>query len=238
MTITPQREALFYMSPPWWENQFVLVSTEAREIPDAAAARGKAIADCNQKVDGFFSDVRLLQTQLLQRTEGCAGQALHETSVLDSGLFLGTASTKAMASANDRIFREIAKLALDGTLSGKAARWGVFSPYDTSHLKGIVDAEAHEKLFAWVLAATLLVLALSVMQTTAIRRAKRQAESAQAEAKEMQYRFDEFMKHTPAITFIKDEKGRVVYSNEEFYRIPNALTTEESAPANSISPRL
>jgi diguanylate cyclase (GGDEF)-like protein len=54
----------------------------------------------------------------------------------------------------------------------------------------------------------------------------------------MQYRFDEFMKHTPAITFIKDEKGRVVYSNEEFYRIPNALTTEESAPANSISPRL
>jgi diguanylate cyclase (GGDEF)-like protein len=256
-TITPQRQARFYMSPPWWENQFVLVSTRNREIPDAAAARGKTIANrigviqtfsrrllpgahfvemttlaemeaalCAKKVDGFFSDVRLLQTQLLQRTTGCAGQVLSEISIPDSRLFLGTASTKAMASVNDRIFREIAKLALDGTLAGKAARSGVFTPYDTSHLKEVVDAEADEKLIAWVLAATLLVLALSLFQTNAIRRARRAAESAQAEAKEMQHRFDEFMKHTPAITFIKDEKGRVIYSNEE------------SGPGNSISPRL
>lgn len=41
MTITPERESLFYMTAPWWENQFELISTKGREIPDESAAREK-----------------------------------------------------------------------------------------------------------------------------------------------------------------------------------------------------
>ncbi len=247
MTITPERETRFYMSAPWWENQFALISTEGREIRDAAGARGKLIgtrvgvikalslglfpgakfvdmttldqmetALCEKKIDGFLSDVRLLESQLLQRNGKCAGQALHAATVPGSKLSLGTASTRAFASANEKIFREIAELALDGTLSRAAANRGVFMPYDTARLKRVLDAETREKQMAWALVATLLILTLSVVQTTIVRRAKRETESAQSIASEMQNRFDEFMRHTPTITFIKDEKGRVVYSNEEY----------------------
>ena len=246
MTITPEREAQFHMSAPWWENQFALISTEGSEIRDAAGARGKLIATrigviktlsqtlfpgatlvdmttleqmetalCEKQVDGFLSDVRLLESQLLVRNPKCAGQALHAATVPGSKLSLGTASTRAAASANDRIFREIAELALDGTLSSAAANRGVFMPYDMARLKRVLDAETHEKQMAWALVVTLLILTLSVIQTTLVRRAKRETESAQDIANEMQNRFDEFMRHTPTITFIKDEKGRVIYSNEE-----------------------
>jgi diguanylate cyclase (GGDEF)-like protein/PAS domain S-box-containing protein len=269
MTITPEREASFYMSPPWWENQFALVSTEGREISDSASAKGKSIAIrigvirnlaqklfpdsrfvdmttlpememalCDGKIDGFFSDVRLLQAQLMRRTSGCAGQVLHTTSVPDSKLFLGTASTKAAASSNDRIFREIAKMALDGTLSRAASRWGMFTAYDTARLKQVVDAREHETLMGWGLAATLLILALSVIQTNIVRRAKRMAESAQAQARDMQYRFDEFMKHTPAIAFIKDEQGHVVYSNEQFQRGQTSEAVPEAGAVDVISRQL
>jgi diguanylate cyclase (GGDEF)-like protein len=256
MTITPEREARFYMSAPWWENQFALVSTEGHHIADAQSASGKTIATrvgviqelsqrlfpkarfvnvltltemeaelCSGKIDGFFADVRLLQGQLMQRTKSCTGQALHATSVPDSRLFLGTASTKEFAFANDRLFREIAKLALNGTLSRSASRWGIYVPYDTGRLRQVVEAEAHEQRLMWILAATVLVLTLSVIQTNRIRGAKREAESAQMEAREMHYRFDQFMKHTPAIAFIKDVKGELVYSNEPAPDISRLLSS-------------
>jgi diguanylate cyclase (GGDEF)-like protein len=248
MTVTPERESRFYMSAPWWENQFALITTRGREIHDAAGATGKVIATragviqalsvrlypgarliemgtmeemeealCDKRVDGFFSDMRLLQALLMQRTTGCAGQTLYAVSVPDSRLFLGTGSTKAAAFANDRIFREIAKLALDGTLSRTAANFGIFMPYDTARLKRVVDAERHENQMAWGLVATLVILFLSVIQTNMVRRSRRVAEAAQAEAREMQDRFSEFMKHTPTIAFIKNEHRKVVYSNEEFW---------------------
>jgi diguanylate cyclase (GGDEF)-like protein len=256
MTVTPERESRFYMSAPWWENQFALISTRGREIRDAAGAGEKVIATrtgviqtlslqlypgarfvematlqemeealCDRGIDGFFSDTRLLQAQLLERTTGCAGQPLYAVSVPGSRLFLGTGSTKAAASINDRIFREIAKLALDGTLSRSAASFGIFAPYDTARLKRVVDAERREARLAWGLAVTLLILILSVIQTNIVRRSRRIAEAAQAEAKQMQDRFNEFMEHTPAITFIKNEHRRVIYSNEEFWCRREAIAT-------------
>jgi diguanylate cyclase (GGDEF)-like protein len=260
MTITAEREKLFHMSPPWWENQFALISTAGREIPDAAATRGKRIASrigliknlsqrlfpdanfvdmltlpemesalCSGQIDGFFSDARLLQAQLMQRTRGCAGQALHAISVPGSRLMLGTASTKAAATVNDRIFREIAKLALDGTLTRAASNWGIFTPYDTARLRQTVDAETRETRMGWMLLTALVILTFSVIQTNLLHKAKRAAESAQAEAKEMHERFNEFMKHTPTITFMKDGKGGVVYSNEEYCVV---------GPAGTISRKL
>lgn len=212
MTITPERESLFHMSAPWWENQFALISTEGHAITDASGAKGKVIATrigviqtlsqrlfpqarfvniqtleemerslCSASIDGFFADARLLEGQLLQRTKGCAGQALHLTSIPDSKLLLGTASTKAAASINDKLFREIAKLALDGTLSRSASRWGIYIPYDTARLRQVVDAEARASLMANVLVAALMVLTLSLIQTGMVRRAKRAAELAQRE---------------------------------------------------------
>jgi diguanylate cyclase (GGDEF)-like protein len=269
MTINPARESEFYMSLPWWENHFALISNERRVIPDARAANGKLIGTrlgavedltqrlfpgakfvrfptlasmeeglCSQAIDGFVSDIRLLQGQLLKRTPVCAGQELHITSIPDSKLNLGTGSTKAAAEANDRIFREIAKLALNGSLSRSAAKWGVYTPYDTTRLRQTLEAEAKEQFLIWVVGAMLVILAISLFQTNMVRRAKREMEWAQAKARETQLRFDEFMKHTPAINFIKDEKGRLVYSNEVLRGDKIGPPTSAGTPSFFISERL
>lgn len=268
MTATPEREASFHMSPPWWENQFLLISTRAAAIPDVAHAAGELIATrpgsittlsrrlfprthfvemltmpemenalCARRIDGFFTDTRLLETQLMQRTAACAGQPLSAVTVPGGELFLGTASTKATAPANEKIFRQIARLALDGTLTRAAARWGVFTPYDTGRLKQVVDAETRARRLTWVLIVTLVVLALSVVQIVVVLQAKRAAESARAQAREMHARFDEFMRHTPAITYIKDERQRLVYSNEQYYRRVDPMIQSLESISRRLSSR-
>lgn len=212
-----------------WVNMFTI-----REMENAL---------CEHKVDGFFSDMRLLQRQLLRRTKECAGQSLQVTSIPSSRLFLGTGSTKAAASVNDRLFREIAKLALDGTLSQAASNWGIYMPYNTAHLKQVVDAETRARLMGRVLLATLLILSLSLTQTVLIRRAKQRADSARAEAKEIHDWFDEFMRHTPTVAFIKDAQRRVVYSNEEFSCRGDVTKasddgTQPTLPATALSRQL
>jgi len=266
MTIRSGNAERFYMSAPWWENEFALISTEKRPIFDAAGATGKTIATrlgvvqklsktvlprarlvilptlddmeaalCAGTIDGFFSDMRLLQSQLLKRTAACAGQPLHAASVSRSKLYMGTGSTFAASAINDKIFGEIAKLALDGTLARAASKRGIVTPYDTARLKQVVDAEEREHMMAWALGAALVVLGISLFQTRAVRRAKKEAEAAHAHAREAQHRFDEFMKHTPAFTFIKDERRQVVYSNEKFAgKRMGALVGGE----NGIPPRL
>ena len=207
---------------------------------DMATLEEMEAALCNHDIDGFFADDRLMNAQLMRRSSVCAGQPIHAMSIPETKLLLGTASTKAAAEAGDRIFHEIARSALDGTLSREASKWGVFTPFDAARLKRVVDAETRETQMAWALAVALLILTVNVVQTRMIRRARHDAESAQAETKQMQNRFDEFMKHTPTITFIKDEKGRVVYSNEEFClkRRPELADENSGREGGLISERL
>jgi diguanylate cyclase (GGDEF)-like protein len=171
---------------------------------------------CGGAVDGFYTDALLLDSKLLRHSSLCSGLAPHIFPVPDAKLFFGTMSTKAARAINDRLVREIGEFAVDGTLERTAAKWGVFTPYDPTRLKQVADAERRQTQMAWALGVALLVLSVSVIQTKAIYRAKRNVERAQAEAKDLQSRFDQFMRHTPAITFIKDERKRLVYSNEQF----------------------
>ncbi|MDQ2900996.1 MAG: PAS domain-containing protein, partial [Acidobacteriota bacterium] len=173
-------------------------------------------AMCAGRLDAFFIDLRVLQSQLLKRVPACSGQALHVAFIPEGSVALATASSRASAGVAERLYREIAQLSLDGTLSELASRAGIFSPYQTGHMKDAINAAHRAETLRWGLLAVTAILVLTTIQTRRIRRAGMVAESARREADESRQRFDAFMQHTPAIAFIKDEDGRMVYCNDAY----------------------
>ena len=238
-TLTPARVEEFHASEPWWDNETALISLESASLQAGSATAGKKIAIrgmpvlktlagslfprstlvtipqigpmvdelCRGDVDAAFLDVRLLQSQLLKGPAACVGRQLHMVSVPGGSLSQGTLARKDVAETADRIYRQIAELALDGTLSETASRWSMVSSFQNRHMKDLLDARQRAGAMRYGLLALSIALLVTWYQNRRVRAARRVAD-------ESRQRFDAFMKHTPAITFIRDEMGRVVYVNE------------------------
>lgn len=166
---------------------------------------------CKKELDGVFLDLRLLQSQLLQGPPACAQHPLVVFAVPGGSLSQGSVARRDVSDAADRIYAEIAQLALDGTLSEVASRWSMVSSFQNRHMKDIVDAQNREKFLRWGVGILLLALGSAWFQNNRIRKAR-------AVAHESRQRFDAFMNHTPAVTFIRDAEGRVVYVNNAFHK--------------------
>lgn len=174
---------------------------------------------CAGTVDGIFLDVRLLQAQLMKGSPACAGQPLTTVSVPGGSLSQGTVARKEIVRAADRIYAEIAELALDGSLSEVASSWSMVGSFQNRHMKDIVDVQNREKILRWGLGILIIALAVVWFQNNRIRKAR-------AVAVESRQRFDAFMNHTPALTFIRDALGNVVYVNNAVHK-PFQMTPEE-----------
>jgi len=239
LTLTPARISEFHVSEPWWENETGLISLEAAPLQLGSTTGGKRIAIrglpilkvlaqslfphstlvtipdinamveglCRGRVDAIFLDISLLQTQLLKGPPACAGTPLHVISVPGGSLSQGTVARRGVRAAADRLYLQIAELSLDGTLSAAASRWSMVSSFQNHHMKDILDARQRTRITRYGLALVSLILLLTWFQNQRVRVARKVAD-------ENRQRFDAFMKHTPAATFISDEKGRVVYVNE------------------------
>ena len=171
---------------------------------------------CTGRVDAFFLDERLVESQLLRGVPACSGHPLYVASIPNGSFSLATVASRGSAAAADKIYAQIARLALDGTLSEVASRWSLYNPYYNRHLSKAIDAEQRATLLRWGLAAMTLIVILVAVQATRIRRAKLVAEAARRKAEESEQRFNAFMQHIPAITCIKDAKGKVIHVNEAF----------------------
>lgn len=243
LTLTKERKQAFHTSEPWWENDTVLTSLESNPIDDAKGTAGKRVAIrglpilkaiaarifphaqlseiprigpmiaelCSGGVDAIFLDVRLLQSNLLKGPAPCVGKLLHVRPVAEGSLSLATVARKAVAPTADLVFEQIAELAIDGTLPAMATKYSVISSIQNRHMKDILAVQKHATEMRYGLSAALLILLITVVQTQRMRRARTIAE-------ESRQRFDEFMKHTPAVTFIKNERGEVIYINREAER--------------------
>jgi diguanylate cyclase (GGDEF)-like protein/PAS domain S-box-containing protein len=171
---------------------------------------------CSGEVDGFFLDVRLLQSLLLKGTSSCPGQALHVASIPHGNLSLSTVAVPERAWTADRIYEQIAEFSADGTLSELASRWSLYNPYESRHVKDSLQALHRTQLMRFGLGGMFLVLILISFQARRIRRAHKGAEAARREAEESRQRFDAFMDNTPTLTFIKDAEGRTAFLNTAF----------------------
>jgi diguanylate cyclase (GGDEF)-like protein len=143
---------------------------------------------CSGVADGFFVDARVFQAELLNSTEvgteECRQRSLSVVSVPNGRISLGTASTKKSGKIADRVYQQIAQLALDGTLARIASHWGLFSPYQSGQMKAMVDARRRADLTTWGCVIASLVLVVFYLQILDVRRARRNAEEAHAEAEQ------------------------------------------------------
>lgn len=246
LPVTPESKAHYHLSDPWWENEMVLVSSESARISSIGASAGKRILArpgavqgvsvnrigemlaelCAGRADGFFIDQRVLETGLLRGAPPCSKFPLHVEAVSTGSLSLATASTMEKAATADRVYQRIAELSVNGTLSLIASDWGISSPYQSRHTKAVFDAERRSAVSRWSLAAGTLFLLLLALQNIRIRRARQVAENTRIEAEEAQSRFDAFMKHTPAVAFIRDERGKTVFLNDAHGKLGYSLPAQ------------
>ncbi len=240
LTLTENRSRQFFASQGWWSNEISLISLKSAPVNGSAGSEGKQIAIrglpivkslavqtfpkahlvtipssaqmvdalCREKVDAIFLDSVVLQSQLLLGIPSCVNHPLTVSSVPQGQLLLGTVARRDKAALASQIYTEIANLAIDGSIAKLASRYSLTSSPQNRNMKEILDAEHRASMQRYGLGGLSLILLISALQTHRIRRSR-------AVAEESRQRFDAFMKHTPALAFIKDESGCVVYINQE-----------------------
>jgi diguanylate cyclase (GGDEF)-like protein/PAS domain S-box-containing protein len=197
------------------------------EMDDIVAAM------CAGQVDAFFVDLRVLQARLLQGVPACPKLPFHIAAVPEGNVSLGTAAAKDRARPAAKIYREIARLSLDGTLSELAQKWGVFSPYQSRHMQEVLDSARQATFLRWGLTTVTAALVILLLQTRRLQRARTGEQKSRREADESQHRFDAFMTHTPAVTYVKDDQARMVYMNDAFCKQVRKTAEELKGKSNA-----
>jgi len=251
LTVTPQRTRELYLSQSWWSNEISLISLKSAQVTGTGDGAGKRIGIrglpivrnlavhifpraelvvipssggmvaslCQAKVDAIFLDAMILQTQMLEGPKDCVNRPLSVGTAPGGMLALATAARKEKAGLARLIYTQIANLSIDGTISQTASRYSLPSSPENRNMKEILDGERWASMQRYGLGGLTLVLLISAFQTHRIRRSR-------AVAEESRQRFDAFMKHTPALAFIKDESGGVVYINQD----PDLNIASDDAP--------
>ncbi len=172
---------------------------------------------CAGRVDGVFQDVRLIQAQLLTG-QSCSGRPLHVIPTPEADLMQSTLAAAGANPSVDALFREIERLTENGTLTALAAKWSVYDAYDGRYVNEALEARHRDEMMRFGLAGLLLTLVLICWQARRVRRARAWANAAHLDAQGSRSRFDAFMRYTPALTYIKDSRGRMEYVNDAYCR--------------------
>jgi len=248
LTATAERRRDLYSSIPWWEVSNSLLSLRDRPLKNPAAAAGRRIAIrdrstsgvlaatvlpgaevfrmpgarpmivglCAGRVDGVLLDARLIYDTLLDRPDDCDDRKFVVVPLPQTSLPMATFARAASPPAVRRLYTAIEQVALDGTMTAIANRW--FALPQQRYVQQRL-AERQRYLLGLLLAACVpLPAAFSFWHYRRTLRIRHTAEQAWTRAVEAERRFEIFMAHTPAISFIKDAAGRMIYVNHAFLR--------------------
>jgi two-component system sensor histidine kinase/response regulator len=245
LTVTAQRRDL-YPSVPWWEISSSLLSLHDRPLKSPVAAAGRRIAVlanraavastvlpganvirmlsspsmiaelCAGRIDGVLLDARLIYDALLDQPAGCADRKLLVVPLPQTSLPMATFARAAPPPAVRRLYAGIEQAALDGTMTAIANRW--FALPQQRYVQQRLAGRQRYLLGLLFVACVLLLTAFTFWHYRRTLRIRRTAERAWMRAVEAERRFETFMAHTPAISFIKDADGRIIYVNHAFMR--------------------
>ena len=243
LTISPERRQRFYISVPWWEASLSLLSLREHPLKNPAAAAGhrialrdrtfetaaaagqlpgavtvptrgalKIIGDlCTGRVEGALMDARLIYGTLLDQPAACANHPLLVVPLPRTSLPMATCARRGVETTASRLFDGIEQIALDGTLTTFANQW--FALPQQRYVRDRLAERQHRELHMLYAAAVLLFSLLSLGYGRRNVRIRRTAEEALERARDAELRFEAFMAHTPAVSLIKDDSGRIIYAN-------------------------
>uniref|UniRef100_Q027R6 Sensory/regulatory protein RpfC n=1 Tax=Solibacter usitatus (strain Ellin6076) TaxID=234267 RepID=Q027R6_SOLUE len=248
LTATAERKRDLYPSIPWWEVTNSLLSLRDHPLKNPAAAAGRRIAIrnrstsdvlaavvlpgaavvrmptgrvsigalCAGSVDGVLLDARLIYEAMLDRPEGCADRKFMVVPLPQTSLPLATFARSPYPRAVRRLYAAIEQATLDGTMTAIANRW--FAIPQQRYVQQRLAGRQRYLLGLLFAACVLLLTAFTWWHYRRTLRIRRTAENAWTRAVEAERRFETFMAHTPAISFIKDAAGRMIYVNHAFVR--------------------
>jgi diguanylate cyclase (GGDEF)-like protein/PAS domain S-box-containing protein len=251
---TPEREKQFHFTQPWTEATYSLLSRKDnnRPVPEsriavrnasavgALAARLFAhqprIAEanniagvdavCRQDADAAFVETRVLEAILLQRPRSCDGVALAVRFIAGAESPVSIASVPSAAAAVDAIRAEIPALAADGTFTAALDRWAGASAGQARSLLALQQARQKSRIYLYGLALLSAFGLLLLWQTWRARVAHAEARTAQIAAAQSEKRFAAFMYNSPALAYVKDSDGRMLYINAALEKIWNVQQSE------------
>lgn len=249
--VTPARRSALYLTRPWIESDYVLVSLRESPVLDPEAATGKTVAHARLRYTTLIADqflprsipvVRILRSEALQALcHGEASAALLESNVLDAIMLarppgcenaafrisnltgattpLCIAAVRQMAPAADRLRSAIEEMGADGFLSARMDLWSPFAAQGTRSILARESAERVSRIYRFCLVAILLLTVVLGWVTWRSLHLRRAAAAAEAGRLEIQRRFTAFMDHSPALAFMKDAAGRLLYVNKAWTQV-------------------
>ena len=248
---TEARRKLFFVSDPWLESDYELISLKSRPIRNKADAAGQIIAHAQLKIttrivhehltgskflvkksreeglqavcDGIAAasviENRVLDELLLNRPPGCESSNFAVAALPGATVGLSLMATHDFSEQAKLLRQEIAILSGDGFLNARLEQWTPFSAAGTRSVWAAKSAEERSRVYLICLVGLVLFGFGLLYMSRHAADMRRTAKKAEARHREAERRFAAFMEHSPAVTFMKDQEGRMIYANASFARI-------------------
>ncbi|HWD99023.1 MAG TPA: diguanylate cyclase, partial [Bryobacteraceae bacterium] len=251
---TPDREKRFHFTQPWIEATYCLLSRKDNNpsspatriaVKNASAVGGLAArlfarqpriaepnniaaidAVCRKDADAAFVETRVLDAILLNRPRGCDSMALAVHFVAGAESPVSIASLPSAAATVDAIRAEIPSLAADETFAAALDRWAGASAGQARSILALRHAQQKGRIYLFGLALLSALGLLLFWQTWRARAAHARARTAQIAAAQSEKRFAAFMHNSPALAYVKDSAGRLLYINAALQKVLNVKRSD------------
>lgn len=208
LAVLPERRRLVEFSEPWWENTLGVISSRDRPIRTVADTAGRRISLINAtfglaRMRALFPDaIPVPETEyhnvMLHLCRGTADGAVLETrayaafSVLpeckdtnttfawfpELNLTYAVAAQKGRKAEADEIFREIVKMASDGSMTRIGEPWGVQVANQKRLFEELVAERVQKQLFEVAAFGLVMLIGAGLWQWRRLRQAREVAEQA------------------------------------------------------------
>jgi signal transduction histidine kinase/CheY-like chemotaxis protein len=200
----PARKRTFHITAPWMTSERCLVakgpppstwkavpvayglgplSLIDGSLPGAAPVyKGNEVsaiqAVCMNQAGGAFVSIHSLGALILRRPEGCETTPLTITPLRNTNLRTGIGSKRESARVADRLRSEIARMALDGSLTALFHKHAIFSGSETEVIYEVQNAERRTQLMIYGAGGLGLMLMVFAWQVHHVRESRNMAEKA------------------------------------------------------------
>ena len=174
---------------------------------------------CRKEAAVAIVESRVLDSILLERPDGCEHTAFALSCLRGAATSLSLMSAKKSQAKVEALRDEITRLADSGFLSEKLDEW---TPLSAQGGREFWKARVAEERTAKYRVGFLYMAGFALMLIWLAKRAaslRKVAERAETSLREAERRFAAFMDNSPALSFMKDQDGRLVYVNKSFLQI-------------------
>jgi len=192
----------------------------SRSILTVRHLRADAVqAVCDGSASAALIESNTLDAIMLARPPGCESAHFQVANLTGATTPLTIAAAPEVAGSAEKLRSAIADMGQDGFLSSRLDEWSPFSAQGTRSILAEEAANRRTRVYSYCLAAILVLSSVLAWLAYRAMHLRAAAERAEAGRLEIQRRFTAFMDHSPALAFMKDAAGRLLYVNRAWAQV-------------------